>query len=52
MGPRSGTMFPRSGNCGEDEAFVLVGQTPPETRYFSFGRRAMLVPGDPWTPNP
>jgi len=36
----------------EDEAFVLVGQTPPETAYFSFGTTAMFGPGDPWKPNP
>ena len=34
----------------EDEAFVLVGQTPPKARYFSFQTTALMVPGDEWTP--
>ena len=33
----------------EDEAFVLVGETPPEVRYFSFSTYAYFLPDDPLT---
>jgi hypothetical protein len=41
--------FPWFWQLREDEAFVLVGQTPPAARYFSFQTTTMLVPGDEWT---
>ena len=41
--------FPWFWQLREDEAFVLVGQTPPAARYFSFQTTIMLVPGDEWT---
>jgi hypothetical protein len=44
--------FPWFWQLREDEAFVMVGQTPPEARYFSFGTTAMFTPGDEWTPTP
>jgi hypothetical protein len=33
----------------EDEAFVLVGETPPEVRYFGFTTYAYFLPDDPLT---
>ena len=33
----------------EDEAFVLVGETPPEVRYFGFSTYAYFLPDDPLT---
>jgi hypothetical protein len=33
----------------EDEAMVLVGETPPEVRYFSFSTYAYFLPDDPLT---
>jgi hypothetical protein len=42
--------FPWFWQLREDEAFVLVGQTPPAARYFSFQTTALMVPGDEWTP--
>lgn len=33
----------------EDEAFILVGETPPETRYFSYSTYAYFLSDDPLT---
>jgi len=44
--------FPFFWQLGEDEAWVMVGQTPPDARYFSFATTALLVRGDPGSPTP
>jgi hypothetical protein len=35
----------------EDEAMILVGETPPEERYFSYSTYAYFLPDDPLTPD-
>jgi hypothetical protein len=49
--PHSGVQPPlpidRFWQLGEDEAIVLVGQTPPGVKYFGYQTIAMLVPGIP-----
>lgn len=42
--------FPWFWQLREDEAFVMVGLTPPEAAYFSYMTVAMFRPDDPLTP--